>query len=170
MYVHTVSVYYRECVCVCMWGGFLLTLFCAWADVLLTCLLPLLPPSSSLLPPSAPPLTGLARRVSIYLDRSKQGGECCHSLLSSLSSQTECATLKKKKKNSSLPVYAFYFLLPLPLLLLPIIPSSTLDAPSLHPWHSSQRFPSSRSEGIALAPALILVFLADLYYTGLLLH
>lgn len=31
-----------------------------------------------------PLLAGLARRVSIYLDRSKQGGECCISLLFSL--------------------------------------------------------------------------------------
>lgn len=44
--------------------------------------------------PLPPPLTGLARRVSIYLDRSKQGGECSRSLLSppELTCCTEGAT------------------------------------------------------------------------------
>lgn len=58
---------------------------CTGGSLLICCLLcctpALLPPS---LPSSLPLLAGLARRVSIYLDRSKQGGECCHSLLYSL--------------------------------------------------------------------------------------
>lgn len=38
-----------------------------------------------------PLLAGLARRVSIYLDRSKQGGECCISLLFSLTTKARAA-------------------------------------------------------------------------------
>lgn len=73
------------CVCVslfgsaCTGGGSLL--ICC----LLCCVPALLPPSPP--PPfhvNPPPLAGLARRVSIYLDRSKQGGEFHHSLLYSL--------------------------------------------------------------------------------------
>lgn len=52
------------------------------------------PPSPTPLPLSSALLcssfTGLARRVSIYLDRSKQGGECCCYLLSAVADVLLC--------------------------------------------------------------------------------
>lgn len=87
--------------CVTLWvsmvGGFLLIL---WLALLRSC-------SSS---PSLPHflLSGLARRVSIYLDRSKQGGECHFSPLFLLcSSSIHGAALYSWERVSCL-FYFFY--------------------------------------------------------------
>lgn len=89
------------CVRVCVWSRALVGRVPGLAVLanlwLAFCRTPAPPTPSSVIcspTPLPPPLTGLARRVSIYLDRSKQGGECCRSLLSppELTCCTEGAT------------------------------------------------------------------------------